>query len=114
MTERPKKRTRYEFAKERQINELTKEDIGKRVKILGRIVQVNSDGFMVDDGDNQIDIISKEEIPFEVGNVVRVFGWVSYIDDKYVLNSTIVQDMKDLDQELYKRVQAVKKKALNR
>ena len=94
---------------ERWINELSEEDVKKRIRVLGVIIEFNSeeDYVILDDGTGQIHIQSDKPISFTTGNQIRVFGILRNLN---VIDAEIIQDMEKLDIELFKRVQAIKKR----
>ena len=123
--EKPAKRKGVqEPAQQRWINELSEEDIGNRVRILGSIVDIksiqdqenqeaqeNQTYLVLDDGTGRFQVISNQSITFELGAQIRVFGMVRKTSQtELVIETEIIQDMKDLDMSLYKRVQEVKRK----
>ncbi|MFX1294688.1 MAG: hypothetical protein ACFFD2_07520 [Promethearchaeota archaeon] len=105
-------------AQERWINELSDQDLQKRIRVLGSIVDIKSIQDQVfailDDGTKQIQINIKETIPLKSGNHIRVFGILGKNEkDEYIIEAEIIQDMNSLDIEFYKRVQDVKRRFKN-
>ena len=102
-------------AQERWINELSDQDVQKRIKVLGSIVDIKSSQDQViarlDDGTGQVQLILNQSTSLNIGNQIRVIGVLGKTEEnEYVIEAEIVQDMKDLDIELYKRVQEVKRR----
>ncbi|MHA1131887.1 MAG: hypothetical protein ACTSQI_01290 [Candidatus Helarchaeota archaeon] len=106
-------------AKERWINELTEEDVQKRIRVLGAIVSINTIQnqeqkqmhTILDDGTGQIQVIINDPTPLNLGKQVRIFGILGKNEkNDYILTAEIIQDMSALDMDLYQRVQAVKKR----
>lgn len=111
-------------AQQRWINELSDEDMGNRVRILGSIVDIksiqdqetqdnqeNQIYVVLDDGTGRFQIISTQSLTLELGAQIRVFGIVRKTGtNELVIEAEIIQDMKDLDMSLYKRVQEVKRR----
>lgn len=80
----------------KQISEVSPRD--SRVSIIGNVVNVGENSFILDDGTGKIEVIS--EIPVERNKLFRVF--CSVIEEK--LKADIVQDMEGLDLNLLKKV----------
>ncbi|NVM53628.1 MAG: hypothetical protein HWN66_07975 [Candidatus Helarchaeota archaeon] len=100
-------------ARERWINELSDKDLQKRIRILGSIIESDQDQkyAIVDDGTGRVQIVIKTSMPLKPGDQIRVFGILSKTEQNdYIIDAEIIQDMKDLDMELYKRVQEVKRR----
>jgi aspartyl/asparaginyl-tRNA synthetase len=102
-------------AQERWINEISDQDDQKYIKVLGSILDIKSSQDQViailDDGTGQIQLVIPQSNPLELGNQIRAFGILRVTAPKeYVIEGEIIQDMKDLDTELYKRVQEVKRR----
>ena len=111
------KSRRRKPAKERWIEKLADQDLKTRIRVLGSILDIQPgqdqiQQVILDDGTGHIRIIiDNPSIPLELGNQIRVFGILRKTDqNEYIIEAEITQDMKDLDIELYKRVQKVKQK----
>ncbi len=107
------KSRRRKPAQERWIKELSNEDENKRVRILGAIIEANSDQnyAILDDGTGQVHIQVNESLPVNLGDQVRVFGIVRGLEQNiFSIEAEIIQDIKKLDMELFRRVQQVKRK----
>lgn len=107
------KKQRTQPAQERWINELSDEDIKKRVKVLGAIIESNSEAnyVILDDGTGMVHIQNDKPIPFKLGDHIRVFGIMREPQGSTnIIDAEIIQDMRKLDRELYKRVQDVKRR----
>jgi hypothetical protein len=73
-----------------------------RVMLLGRIVD-KSDGLLVlDDGSATAEIVADQEA--RINDLVRAFCRVLPLEEGYELRAEIVQGMKGLDLELYRKV----------
>jgi aspartyl/asparaginyl-tRNA synthetase len=108
-------------AQQRWIKDLSDEDIENRVRILGSIVDItsvqdqenqeNQTYVVLDDGTGRFQVISNQPITLELGAQIRVFGVVRKTgQNELVIEAEIIQDMKDLDMSLYKRVQEVRQR----
>ncbi|MEK6909675.1 MAG: hypothetical protein AABW61_01200 [Candidatus Aenigmatarchaeota archaeon] len=80
----------------KQISEVKPTD--SRVSLIGNVVNVGENSFILDDGTGKIEVIS--EMPVERNKLFRVF--CSVIDEK--LKADVVQDMEGLDLNLFKKV----------
>jgi len=114
-------------AEQRWINELSEEGIGNNIRILGSIVDIksiqdqenpnnqeNQTYLVLDDGTGRVQVISNKSLTLELGAQIRVFGILSKTSqNELVIEAEIIQDMKDLDMNLYKRVQEVKRRFEN-
>lgn len=112
--ERPRRR---KPAQERWIRELSDQDLQKRVKVLGSILDIKSEPnqdqtyAILDDGTGRVEIVVNHPISFKTGNQIRILGILGKTDqDEYIIDAEIIQDMKNLDIDLYKRVKEVKRK----
>lgn len=81
----------------KQISEVSPTD--SRVSVMGNVVNVGENSFILDDGTGKIEVIS--EIPVGRNKLFRVF--CSVIDEK--LKADAVQDMEGLDLNLFKKVE---------
>lgn len=109
-------------ASQKWINELNDEDLQSQVRVLGSIVDIQSIqdetqekiSIILDDGTDTIRIILDKSIPLKIGDQIRVYGTLGKTEkEDYILDAEIVQDMNQLDLELYKRVQDVKRRYKN-
>lgn len=116
------KSPRRKPAQERWINELSDQDLQKRIRVLGSIVDIksikeqNQDQIraILDDGTGRIQVIINQTILFELGDQIRIFGILGKSDqNEYIIDTEIIQDMSSLDTELYKRVRKVKQRFKN-
>lgn len=116
------KSARRKPAQERWINELSDQDLQKRIKVLGSIVDIKSIkeqdkdqiSVILDDGTGRIQLVINKTIQFEIGSQIRIFGILGKTDqNEYIIDTEIIQDMSSLDTELYKRVQKVKRRFEN-
>lgn len=74
-----------------------------RVRILGRVIDKSNGTLIVDDGSAKAEVVM-EQTEADVGDVVRVFARVLPLEEGYELRGEIVQDMSQLDMDLYKKV----------
>jgi len=84
---------------QKQISEVSSKD--SRVSLIGNVIAVGENSFVLDDGTGKIEVIS--DMTVERNKLVRVF--CSVIDEK--LKADIVQNMEGLDSNLFKKVTAL-------
>jgi hypothetical protein len=75
-----------------------------RVRILGRILDKKDSSFILEDDSGKVEIITDEELSFNVADNVRVFARVLPLEDSFELRAEIIQDMNKLDMDLYRKV----------
>jgi aspartyl/asparaginyl-tRNA synthetase len=103
-------------AKQRWIKELSDADIDTPVRILGSVVDIkpmqdNQTYAVLDDGTNRFQVIFNQPTPLKLGAQIRVFGTIKKTSqNELVMEADFLQDMKDLDMGLYKRVQEIKRR----
>lgn len=74
-----------------------------RVQILGRVIDKSDGTLVIDDVSAKAEIIVDENNA-EINDMVRVFARVLPLEEGYELRAEIVQDMSQLDMDLYKKV----------
>jgi hypothetical protein len=90
----------------RKISSISKKDL--KVVLIGKVVETSENSFILEDETGKAEIFSEEEV--REGNLVRVF--CSLLDGK--LKADIVQSLKGLDLNLFKRVEELyKREGLN-
>lgn len=96
---------RRKAAVPRQIAEIDAED-DVRVRVLGTVLEVRDDSVMLDDGSGTVEVfLDADDLDaVEESQRVRVFGRVLPTPDAFEIQGEILQDMSDLDMELYGRV----------
>ena len=96
-------RMKRQPAVERRIAEIRDSDT--MVRILGTALEVREGDFTLDDGEGQIIVIADPEKVglLKEGQRVRVIGRI-FKDPEPVLQGEVIQDMDDLDLDLYRRV----------
>ena len=75
-----------------------------RVRIVGKILDKGFGFLVIDDGSAQKEIIADFDIEQEIGDTIRVFARVLPLEEGFELRAELVQDMNNLDVELYKKV----------
>lgn len=83
---------------EKQIKDLTEDNV--KVAISGMVVERGNNHFVIDDGTGTLIIRSDSE---NTSKMVKVFGNLTKFEDNMELNSLIVKDISDIDQELFKK-----------
>ena len=86
----------------RKVSDLSASDV--RVSLIGTVLDRAEDGLVLDDGTGKIDVTLAEPSSIDQGGLVRVFGRVVPMESGFHLDGEIVQDMKGLDMELFRRV----------
>ena len=99
-------------AKQRMIKDLKEGD--QRVQITGYITEIEEESFLLEDGTGKIKVL-KEGVEFSCSkdDLVNIFGQLSHIEGKeWVLEAEIIQDMKELNFEYYRKLYEIKKQYL--
>ncbi|MBI2034870.1 MAG: hypothetical protein HYT11_04025 [Candidatus Levybacteria bacterium] len=87
----------------KQISEVAPTD--SRVSIIGNVVKTDENSFVLDDGTGKIEVTS--DIQVEMNKLIRIF--CSVVDEK--LKADIIQDVNELDLNLFKKVKELYNKA---
>ncbi len=90
----------------RKISEINPENDFK-VKVIGIIVDKKDDTILIDDGSAKIQVfVNLPNIidTINLNQLIRVFGSVMPTDEGFELKADIVQDLSDLNVNLYKKV----------
>jgi hypothetical protein len=84
------------------------EDISEelRVSVVGCVVKKTEDQFILDDGTGQLTVMYEPGLTVKETEIVRVIGKL-YGD---TLEAEIIQDMKDLNMQLYVKMYELRKK----
>ncbi|MBI4896666.1 MAG: hypothetical protein HY832_03920 [Candidatus Aenigmarchaeota archaeon] len=77
-----------------------------RVRILGRVIDVSGNVFVLDDGTGSVPIINMLEKSVMQNDMVRVFARVLALEEGFELQAEVIQPMQNLDQTLYKKIYA--------
>ena len=99
-----------QFAIQRMIKDITVEDL--RIQITGYVKDVLDDNFIVlDDGTGEIKVNLKDvDFRFKKDDLVNVFGILNInIDGEKEIELDIVQDMRNLNFDYYKKLYEIKK-----
>ena len=97
---------------EKKISEINGNDT--RVRILGTVVAKDGNTIVLDDGTGRISATFETEPQVNIKQYVRVFGRVLQVDENIEIQGEIVQDMTQLDKELFKRIKEVEEKIGNK
>ncbi|MEE9323411.1 MAG: replication protein RepA [Candidatus Aenigmarchaeota archaeon] len=95
-------------AYEKKVAEIGKDDI--RVRLLGMVIDRKDNVVVLDDGTGKINVVFAEPVVTEANKRVRVFGRVIPSEGGFEIQGEILQDMSDVDLELYKKVTELEKK----
>ena len=87
-------------AVQKTIREITEKDI--RLRLVGTVIDYQNGSLLLDDGTGQAEIVSEQ--PVKTGNFVRVFTRVLQLENNYELRAEVVQDLSNMDKQLYKRI----------
>jgi hypothetical protein len=91
----------------RKISEINP-DVDLKVKVLGFVVDKKDDTILLDDGNGKVKIfidMPKMMETIDLNKLIRVFGSTLPIDDGFEIKADIVQDLSDLNIDLYKKVE---------
>jgi hypothetical protein len=94
----------YENRKIPEINP----DVDSKVKILGFVVDKKDDTMILDDGSGKIKVfvdMSGLMEKIKINQLVRVFGSTLPTEDGFEIKSDAIQDLSNLNINLYKKVQ---------
>ncbi len=85
-----------------EISALSGEDVGRRVRIMGFVVDVQNGLITLSDDTGRVNV-SVEDSP-KLQAFIRVFGTISLSSDGTLLvRADLIQDIAALDKQLYKR-----------
>ena len=92
------------------INQITAEYAGRRVRIMGFVVDhQDQSGFILSDETGRISVLSEDPIP-PLQSFVRVFGSVAVSGEGHpILRAEIIQDLAALDKQLYSKTRKIVK-----
>lgn len=99
-------------AKRKMIKDLSNEDIGNSVQVVGFIKEIVDESTLLlsDQSGELIVEIEDEELPYEVKDLVCVYAGVEpTMEGELKLKSLFIQDMKGLNFENYKELYELKK-----
>jgi hypothetical protein len=96
-----------------EIGAITGEDVGRRVRIMGFVVDIQDGLITLSDDTGRITV--SVEPPPKLQALIRVFGTISLSSEgKPLVRADIVQDISGLDKQLYKRAIRLFKTSLSR
>jgi hypothetical protein len=101
MNEKPKRRLP---AKEKQINEITSNDI--RVRVIATVVDVSENSIVVDDGTGKLEI-GFENPDVRIGQLVKVIVRIFPTGDGFEAKGECLQVLNGFDIKLYKQVRDI-------
>ncbi|MBI4177780.1 MAG: hypothetical protein HY516_05475 [Candidatus Aenigmarchaeota archaeon] len=83
-----------------------------RVKILGKVVGLAAESFVIDDGGGSVQVTTDPEISIgamKTGDSVRVIGRVFASESGFELRAEAVQNANGIDMELLKKVRELER-----
>lgn len=89
--------------KPRKVSEIAKTD--SRIALVGKVAELGDNFFVLNDDTGSMEITSEETV--EKGKMIRVF--CSNVDGQW--KSDVIQDLKELDINLFKKVEELYSKA---
>tara|TARA_Y100000310_G_C20650818_1_gene799313 strand:+ start:433 stop:771 length:339 start_codon:yes stop_codon:yes gene_type:complete len=105
----PEERTKFKRIpfRDTQISKLTKDS--KNVAVTGIVISKDPQilSFIIDDGTGKINVITNNSESFKElkeGQLIRIFGKIWGEGEDIEVNSDIIQNLQELDFELYKKV----------
>jgi len=88
------------------IGAITADSTGRRVRIMGYVVDQDASGFILSDDSGRIRVITEQ--PPTVESFVRVFGSLATSEDgQPLVRAEIIQDLATLDKQLYIKAQKI-------
>jgi len=76
-----------------------------RIRLLGRVAEKSESSLIIEDDSGKAEIIAEDMgLDFNNGDRIRVFARVLPLEDGFELRAEIIQNMKDLDMDLYKKI----------
>jgi uncharacterized protein YdeI (BOF family) len=81
-----------------------------KVNIMGFVVDKKEDTFILDDGSKKIKVFMDNPVIAErinVNQLVRVFGSTLPTDEGFEIKADVVQDLSNLNIDLYKKVEGL-------
>jgi len=90
---------------EKNIKDINQGDM--RLRILGTVIDKKENKIVVDDGTGQLSVVFDEPVNAELNQIIRVFGKVIPNTDGFELQADFYQDMKDVDINLYRKIQKI-------
>jgi hypothetical protein len=79
-----------------------------RVRLLGRVADKSDSSFIIEDDSGRAEIIADDiDLIFNKDDLVRVFARVLPLEDGFELRAEIIQDMSNLNMDLYKKFHAL-------
>ncbi len=98
-------------AVEKRICEINEED--KRIRILGTVVDFQGNTIIVDDGTGKANVVFKEPVDLEIGEIVKIIGRVSKTQEKYLLiYGECIQKLNGFEVNLYRKAREILKKVM--
>lgn len=77
-----------------------------RVRLLGTVANKSNNSITLEDDSGNIEILMDSEVvnSLKLGEMLRIFCRVIQNDSGFELRSEIIQDMNNIDKELYQKV----------
>jgi RNase P/RNase MRP subunit p29 len=76
-----------------------------RVRLLGRIAEKSESTFIIEDESGRAEVVADDmKLEFNKDDTVRVFARVLPLEEGFELRAEIIQNMNELDMDLYKKI----------
>ena len=76
-----------------------------RVRLLGRVVEKSESCLIIEDDSGKAEIVAEDmNLDFNKEALVRIFARVLPLEDGFELRAELIQNMNDLDVDLYKKI----------
>lgn len=98
-------------AQEKNISEI-EPDKDIRVRILGKVVDIGEDSFVIDDGEGHVQIAAEAGMSLgsiKINDSVKVIGRVFASENGFELRAEALQNVNGIDFSLYKKVKELEK-----
>ena len=92
----------------KKVSDIGKDDV--RVQLLGTIIDKKDNVIVIDDGTGKINVSFAESVKFEANQLVRVFGRVIPTESGFEIQGEVIQDMKGIDLDLFRKVEELEER----
>jgi molybdate-binding protein len=84
-----------------------------RIRITGIVIEITDNNILIDDGSGSIRVsVNSPELleNISINSLIRIYGLVVPAENGFEIRANIIQDLSDLDINLFKKTQEVYKK----